>query len=315
MSSLRFFWYNVSMKTQIGVGVAVLSALAAEGKDFDRAELNAMLDKLAASPEPKVRRGPAAMCYKVAMPRPAESVYKCPKCGAVTKYFSNHFEDTLAFYRDGAVQLKGMGLDISLDESSLCHVCTPGKPKPVTGYCKTGEGKRDKVRIIGCRDGGYTTQVIERENAIGWIKKESLSNDVVVVDHAYPLSRVGPGICPIIVDLGRGEKVKLLPRAPDDPEDMVRIDASLYYLGTWRFLRKEELTDIDYGDGSLASDERIDNLHWIICGNRVKAQRADVGILKTFLSGELVYRYGHGMEMPMQKQLPRLRELLGEPKK
>ena len=96
---------------------------------------------------------------------------------------------------------------------------------------------------------------------------------------------------------------------------MVRIDASLYYLGTWMFLRKEELTDIDYGGGGLASDERIDNLHWIICGNRVKAQRSDVEILKTFLSGELVYRYGHGMEMPMQKQLPRLRELLGEPKK
>jgi hypothetical protein len=304
-----------NMKMQIGVGVAVLSALAAEGKDFDRAELNAMLDKLAASPEPKVRRGPAAMCYSVAIPRPAESVYKCPKCGAVTKYFSNHFEDTLAFYRDGAVQLKGMGLDISLDESSLCHVCTPGKPKPVTGYRKTGEGKGDKVRIIECRKDGYTTQVIKRENAIGWIKKESLSNDVVVVDYAYPLSRVGPGIRPVIVELGRGERVKLLPRSPEDPEDMVRIDASLYYLGTWMFLRKEELTDIDYGDGSLASDERIDNLHWIICGNRVKAQRSDVEILKTFLSGELVYRYGHGMEMPMQKQLPRLRELLGEPKK
>ena len=28
----------------IGVGVAMLSALAAEGKDFDRDELNAMLD-------------------------------------------------------------------------------------------------------------------------------------------------------------------------------------------------------------------------------------------------------------------------------
>ena len=41
------------MKTQIGVGLAALSALAAEGKNFDRDELNAMLDKLAASPEPK----------------------------------------------------------------------------------------------------------------------------------------------------------------------------------------------------------------------------------------------------------------------
>ena len=44
VNSLGCFWYNVRMKMQIGVGVAMLSALAAEGKDFDRDELNAMLD-------------------------------------------------------------------------------------------------------------------------------------------------------------------------------------------------------------------------------------------------------------------------------
>ena len=41
------------MKTELGISVSVLSALAAQGKDFDRSELNAMLDRLAASPEPK----------------------------------------------------------------------------------------------------------------------------------------------------------------------------------------------------------------------------------------------------------------------
>ena len=44
------------MKMKIGVGLAALSALAAEGKDFNREELNAMLDQLAASPEPKVKK-------------------------------------------------------------------------------------------------------------------------------------------------------------------------------------------------------------------------------------------------------------------
>lgn len=304
-----------SKMSQIGIGLAALSALAAEGKDFNREELNAMLDKLAASPEPKVRRGPQATCYAMAMPRPEECIYKCPKCGAVTKYFNAHFNNTLAFYRDGAVQLKAFGLDISLDESSLCQVCTPGQPKPVSGYRRTSAGKDEKVRIIECRSGGYSARVIERENAIGWMKRESLSNDVVVVDHAYPVSSVGPGIKHVIITLRRGERVKLLPRSPEDPEDMVRIDASDYSLGAWMFLRKEELTNIDYGDGSLASDDRIDNLHWIICGKRVKAQCSDVEILKTFLSGGLVYHFGHGEEMPMQRQLPRLRELLGEPKK
>ena len=32
------------MKTTLGVGISVLSALAAQGKDFDRAEPNAMLE-------------------------------------------------------------------------------------------------------------------------------------------------------------------------------------------------------------------------------------------------------------------------------
>ena len=69
------------MKMKIGVGVAVLSALAAEGKDFNRAELNAMLDKLAASPEPKVKHGPTAMCYSMALPERKSFDYLCKKCG------------------------------------------------------------------------------------------------------------------------------------------------------------------------------------------------------------------------------------------
>ena len=48
--------------THIGVGIAALAALAAEGKDFSREELNAMLDKLAASPEPKSVLAMIATC-------------------------------------------------------------------------------------------------------------------------------------------------------------------------------------------------------------------------------------------------------------
>ena len=44
-------WYHVAHEnktqmTHVGIGLAALSALAVEGKDFNRAELNAMLDKL-----------------------------------------------------------------------------------------------------------------------------------------------------------------------------------------------------------------------------------------------------------------------------
>ena len=50
------------MKVTLGVGISVLSALAAQGRDFDRTELNAMLDRLAASPEPKIEPQAIAMC-------------------------------------------------------------------------------------------------------------------------------------------------------------------------------------------------------------------------------------------------------------
>ena len=113
--------------TRIGIGFAALAALAAEGKDFNRAELNAMLDKLAASPEPKVRRGPQATCYKMAMPQPERFEYVCKKCGTHTVYVENRnrMANTLARYRDDAAKLKALGLDIALDESVLCKKCNP----------------------------------------------------------------------------------------------------------------------------------------------------------------------------------------------
>ena len=43
------------MKATLGVGISVLSAQAAQGKDFDRATLNATLDRLAARPSPPIQ--------------------------------------------------------------------------------------------------------------------------------------------------------------------------------------------------------------------------------------------------------------------
>ena len=78
------------MKTTLGVGISVLSALAAQGKDFDRTELNAMLDRLAASPEPKAKTGPTAMCYSMAEPERESFDYVCKKCGKRTHYPVNY---------------------------------------------------------------------------------------------------------------------------------------------------------------------------------------------------------------------------------
>ena len=114
------------MKTQIGVGLAALSALAAEGKNFDRDELNAMLDKLAASPEPKSAiLMMMATCYVRAMPRPVGFEYVCKKCGTHTVYPKNEKQmaNVLARRRDEAANLKALGLDIAVDESVLWHNC------------------------------------------------------------------------------------------------------------------------------------------------------------------------------------------------
>lgn len=136
--------------------VAALAALVAHGKDFDRATLDAMLDRLAASPEPKVRRGPMAMCYKMAMPEPVDYRYVCPKCGTVTRYVSASVPNDLAFFRDGATQLRSLGLDIALEESALCRVCAPGPKMPRRGRLVTAAGEcaaGDEVCILRAAGG------------------------------------------------------------------------------------------------------------------------------------------------------------------
>ena len=75
------------MKTELGVGMAVLAALAAHGRDFSRAELDAMLDKLAASPEPTLSfASVVSACYVMMAPKDEAYEHVCPTCGAKTHY-------------------------------------------------------------------------------------------------------------------------------------------------------------------------------------------------------------------------------------
>ena len=180
------------MKTELGISVAVLSALAAQGKDFDRTELNAMLDKLAASPEPKIEPQAIAMCYKMAMPKPEDFEYVCPKCGTKTVYPQNRRSrrSYLRTLRDGVASLKAKGLNIELDESCLCRNC--GKDIPITiqawvsrkYFSDAGQVLGDEVRVRLKAD--LTSAIV------GWLSK--------------------------------GESVKVLNRQEGDPSDWVRIE-------------------------------------------------------------------------------------------
>ena len=306
------------MKTTLGVGIAVLSALAARGNDFYRATLDAMLDRLAASPEPKIKPGPMACCYKMAEPRPVECRHVCTKCGTVTRYVSTHLSNTLAFLRDGAVELKGRGLDIALDESALCRACSPGPKMPRTGriVAATDEfAAGDAVNIL--HQQGTFAVVVPQKRGL-WVAAKFVDREKSCVTADSVRVRMLPTTNGrIVARLNRGHKVEILPAEAGDPVDWVRLEHAAYGLEDRGVLvEMKNLKDLAYGDGDFALDTRIKDVAWVINGKRTLARRTDVELLKTFLSGKLILKEGRFDEkIPLKRRLARLRELLGEPKK
>ena len=244
------------MKMKIGIGLAALSALAAEGKDFNREELNAMLDKLAASPEPKVRCGPQATCYKMAMPQPERFEYICKKCGMHTVYPENRKQmaNTLARYRDEAAKLKALGLNISLDESVLCKKCNPTQEVcwiNAKYISETGELLGDNVNL--------RVEPKLESQVLGSVRK-----------YRGPLKR--------------------LPAQQGDSKEWVRVESPF-------------------------KADSIYKLAWVINGKKTTVQSYDAKILNAFLTGQEKWTRQFGEEVSVKGALPRLRELLGEPKK
>ena len=258
--------------TQIGIGIAALSALAVEGKDFNRAELNAMLDRLAASPEPKVRRGPQATCYRMAMPQPERFEYVCRNCGMHTVYPMNtrRMANTLARFRDDAARLRALGLDIALDESVLCQKCNP-----FTQECwinakyisETGELLGDNVNIRSApRSDSQVLRTISRYE-LSVRKWSNLKSDYGVENE--------------------GARLRRLPARPGDPVDWVRIDPI------------------------ICGIDRIEKLAWVINGKRTVVDSYDARILRAFLTGEKTWRGDMGDQHTLKESLPRLQQLLG----
>ena len=332
------------MKTQIGVGVAVLSALAAEGKDFDRDELNAMLDKLAASPVPKVRRGPTATCYSIAIPRPEVFEHVCKKCGNHTVYPKNRerMERKLARYREEAASLRALGLNIMLDESALCAKCcslkdldipTRGKivkaPTPISRWGKPisyfSNGER---LLIKKYDYDSVHSLVVRLDLEFFVNKASISSkggdgEVVVEGSIY----YGPSISgpsPSIRGLKesyvkRGTVLKRLPTERDDEEKkLVRVEFPPKEMDDGcRDIREELMPtdwigDFSYDETDEVSLARFRHLAWIINGKRTVVQEIDAKILEKFIKGDVyLYDGSDGTSVSMKSCLPRLRELLG----
>ena len=258
--------------TQIGIGIAALSALAVEGKNFNRDELNAMLDRLAASPEPKVRRGPQATCYSVAVPQPERFEYVCKNCGMHTVYPRNNrrMANTLSRYRDDAASLRALGLNIALDESVLCQRCNP-----FTQECwinakyisETGELLGDNVNIRSAPK--LDSQVLRTISRYELLSRKRIFKD------------------PSNDDESENARLKRLPARPGDPADWVRIDPI------------------------ICGIDRIEKLAWVINGKRTIVDRYDARIMRAFLTGREKWTRDFGEEVSVKESLPRLRKLLG----
>lgn len=320
------------MKMKIGVGLAALSALAAEGKDFDRDELNAMLDKLAASPEPKVRRGPQATCYSVAMPRPEVFEYVCKKCGTHTVYQKNTLRigNALARYRAEAASLRALGLDIVLDESALCSKCRSAKELNIVTSgvilnAKAGQsfraGEPVTIKQYG-HDRCRVSQLVHHSDY--WINALYISDKGEVLGNSVNIRSKPLFLGKVVTKVDKGIVLKRLPAKEGDPKEWVRIEP----LPIWK-MKEDADWEMDYGTlvatkdiGGFSCDEaegaapaRFDRLAWVINGKRTIVRTYDARILKAFLTGKTIWKRECDEEVSVKNALPRLRELLGEPKK
>ena len=314
------------MKTEIGVGAAVLAAFAAEGKDFDRAELNAMLDKLAASPEPKSATLMMATCYVRAMPRPAGFEYVCKKCGNHTVYLENtrQMANVLARRRDEAASLRALGLDIALDETVLCQKCKSaeelGLPTAGTIVKRPDKGSEaekfawhigDKVRITEAYDSGWCRVLPASSNA--WVSAGYISEKGNILGDGVSIRLAPRSDATVLGSLYRAHPpLKRLPARPGDPADWVRVEwppENDHYLGY--SVKSRFIGDLSYDEKDFVAPCRIDRLAWIINGKRVVVNDDDAKILKAFLTGEKTIEDRFGRKTSLKGELRRLRKLLG----
>ena len=314
------------MKMKIGVGLAALSALAAEGKNFDREELNAMLDKLAASPEPKSAiLMMMATCYVRAMPRPVGFEYVCKKCGTHTVYPKNEKQmaNVLARRRDEAANLKALGLDIAVDESVLCQKCKSaeelGLPTAGTIVKRPDKGSEaekfawhigDKVRITEAYDSGWCRVLPASSNA--WVSAGYISEKGNILGDGVSIRLAPRSDATVLGSLYRAHPpLKRLPARPGDPADWVRVEwppENDHYLGY--SVKSRFLGDLSYDEKDFVAPCRIDKLAWIINGKRVVVKDDDAKILKAFLTGEKTIEDRFGRKTSLKGELRRLRKLL-----
>jgi hypothetical protein len=291
-----------------------------------------MLDKLAASPEPKVRIVPQATCYSVAMPRPEVFEYVCKKCGTHTVYQKNTLRigNALARYREEAASLRALGLDIVLDESVLCSKCRSAKELNIVTSgvilnANAGQsfraGEPVTIKQYG-HDRCRVSQLVHHSDY--WINAQYISDKGEVLGNSVNIRSKPLLLGKVVAKVDKGIVLKRLPAKEGDPKEWVRIEP----LPIWK-MKEDADWEMDYGIlvatkdiGDFSCDEaegaapaRFNRLAWVINGKRTIVGIYDARILKAFLTGKTIWKRECDEEVSVKNALPRLRELLGEPKK
>ncbi|MBR3958112.1 MAG: hypothetical protein IKJ89_09710 [Kiritimatiellae bacterium] len=285
-----------------------------------------MLDKLAASPEPKVRRGPQATCYSIAMPRPEVFEYVCKKCGTHTVYLKNTLRigSALARYREEAASLRALGLDIVLDESVLCSKCRTAKELNIATSGVILNNQDD----LSLRAGEPVT-IIEYghsrcrilplvQKSDYWISAQYISDKGEVLGNSVNIRSKPLSLGRVVARVDKGIVLKRLPAKKGDPKEWVRIEP----LPLWKMkedidfqrgmsVATKDIGGFSYDEAEGAAPARFSRLAWVINGKRSIVQTYDARILKAFLTGQKTWEGAMDEERSLKGSLSRLNVLLG----
>lgn len=311
--------------------VAALSALVAAGKDFSREELVSMLVRLEASPEPYNSLPISVISSHLPDVRRESFKYVCPKCGMQTSYRDNvrQMAKVLSRRREEAASLRALGLDITLDESSLCRKCKSAKelglptfgtiikrPEKESDTGKFSWNVGDKVRIVdvyGSVDCGV--YVVWPVSSDAWVDATHIDESGGTIED-FVRVHLSPSPDSKVVGMvdKKSSQLKRLPVRPGDPAGWVRVEWPYEIDGAVRIsdyrVQSRFVGDLSYDEGDVVAPCRINKLSWVINGTRTETGDDDARILRAFLSGKEFWTEGAGVMVPVKHSIERLYELL-----
>ena len=318
------------MKKELLFYSTLLSALIAQGADFDRATLDKMLADLERRARPEDTFAVMiASCYVRSITQ-HRMEYLCSTCGERTFYPHPEDLESLQKAKKNAVELRKLGLEIEVNEKMYCHKCTSipdaflkeertfsaiiaDSPKLKHEFFAPVFEPGMEVIIITER---YPTEdELEVAPANFFVHKDSIDEDGVVLKETDLKTRSAAAskvykVCKI------NEELRRLPAREGDDPDWVRVIGK--YDSPSRIVPKELITDIVRKEFYLLQERRSAPTapfpSWIITIDGQKREvpfmDEDIDILTAFLT-EQDYYMEFDRKIDLKSKLWRIKRLLG----